>query len=71
VATAEAEFGAALNIGLIGEDESIAKMDEQFKTDSSGRNLPFGTTRNEDNLYEEFVAAPLGSFATRKVYKHW
>lgn len=71
VSTAEASFGAALNIGLIGEGESITKMDEQFQTDWSGRNMQFGTSRNQDNLEEEFKEAPLGSFATRSSWNFW
>lgn len=71
VATPEASFGAAINIGLIGEGEFIAKMDEQFRTDWSGRNLPFGTSRTVENLEEEFKTVSLGSFATRFSLNSW
>ncbi len=71
VTRADATFGAALSIGQIGEGESPETMDEQFRTDNSGRNMPFGTSRAIDGTEEEFKAVPLGDFASRSILNSW
>ena len=71
ITTSEATFGASLSIGLIGEGESIEKMDEQFRTDTVGSNIPFGANRDVGDRHEEFNAVPLGSFATRRSINSW
>lgn len=71
VNTPEAVFNSALSIGLIGEDEFATSLDEQFRTDFSGRKIPFGANRDVGDTHEQFESAPFGSFATRKSLNTW
>ena len=71
ITTAAAEFNASLSIALIGDGESIEKMDEMFRTDTVGSNIPFGSNRDVGDRHEEFTAVLMGSFATRRSTNSW
>ena len=77
ITTAEASFGAHLEIGRVGEfepSETPEDIDAKFNKDiytEAGYGLVLGTSKNEERVSQTFYNVSLGSYATLSTYNFW